>query len=60
MTYPELLALAMTREKAAYRLYTNLASIAKSQKGKHIFLLLAQEEAQHKIALEIEYYLVTF
>lgn len=55
MTYKDLLVVAMTREKAAFRLYTNLASIARSPELRDTLLGLAQEEAQHKLRLEIEY-----
>lgn len=55
MTYRELLALAMQREKAAFRLYTNLASIATNPVLRDTLLKLAQEEAHHKLRLEIEY-----
>ncbi len=55
MIYADLLVVAMTKEKAAFRLYTNLASIAKNAKLRRTLLGLAQEEAQHKLALEIEY-----
>jgi rubrerythrin len=55
MTYPELLTFAMQREKAAYRLYTDLAKVAPDQPTRVMFKALAQEEARHKLALEIEY-----
>jgi rubrerythrin len=55
MSYPDLLAIAMKREKAAFRLYTNLATIAKQPELRNTLLKLAQEEAQHKLRLEIEY-----
>lgn len=55
MTYRELLALAMQREKAAFRLYTNLASIAIKPVLRDTLLKLAQEEAHQKLRLEIEY-----
>jgi rubrerythrin len=55
MTYADLLVVAMTREKAAFRLYTNLASIAKNPELRQTLLGLAQEEAQHKLRLELEY-----
>lgn len=55
MTYRDLLVVAMTREKAAFRLYTNLASIACDTGTRETLLGLAREEAQHKLRLEIEY-----
>ena len=60
MAYADILALAMNREKASFRLYSNLAAIAKHEKTRDIFLLLAQEEAKHKLSLEVEYDLETF
>jgi len=45
----------MGREKAAFRLYTNLASVAKKRELRDTLLGLAREEAQHKLTLEIEY-----
>jgi len=55
MSYVELLVIAMHREKAAFRLYTNLASIARTTQQRDTLLGLAREEAQHKLRLEIEY-----
>ncbi len=55
MSYIDLLAIAMNREKAAFRIYTNLASIAKNPQLRDTLLGLASEEAQHKLRLEIEY-----
>ena len=60
MSYVDLLVLAMNREKAAFRIYTNLASIVTEKGCREVFLGLAQEEAQHKLRLEIEYDLTTF
>ena len=55
MSYRDFLRVAMTQEKAAFRLYTNLALIAKVPEIRAALLGLAQEEAQHKLRLEIEY-----
>ncbi|MBN1650082.1 MAG: ferritin family protein [Bacteroidales bacterium] len=55
MTYQDALILAMKREKAAYRLYMKLASTTPDAGFKDLFLGLAQEEAKHKMAFEIEY-----
>lgn len=60
MSYKELLMLGMDREKSAFRIYTNLASIARREDCRDTLLYLAQEEARHKLRLEIEYDLVTF
>jgi rubrerythrin len=55
MDYQNALVLAMKKEKAAYRLYLDLAEIANTKEMKDIFLFLAQEEAKHKLRFEIEY-----
>jgi len=60
MSYADLLVVAMKREKAAFRLYTNLASLTKNEEHRELLLALAQEEAQHKLRLEIEYDWVSF
>lgn len=55
MDYQEALILAMKREKAAYKLYSDLAAIAGSGELSDIFTSLAQEEANHKLRFELEY-----
>lgn len=60
LTYAGALLLAMQREKRAFRFYTYLASATRSPKAKRIFTILAQEEAEHKLKLEVEYDLTTF
>lgn len=55
MSYQETLILAMKKEKKAFLLYTNLAEIATDDGIKNLFLMLAQEEAKHKLRFEIEY-----
>ncbi|MCK4465580.1 MAG: ferritin family protein [Bacteroidales bacterium] len=55
MPYREALIVAMKKEKAAFKLYTNLANIAENSTLQNIFLSLAQEEAKHKLRFEIEY-----
>ena len=55
MSYADALILAMKKEKAAYRLYLDLASVAKAEELTSLFLALAQEEAKHKLRFEIEY-----
>lgn len=55
MSYQDALILAMKREKSAYRLYMKLASKIDNVQLKAIFIGLAQEEAKHKMAFEIEY-----
>ena len=53
--YQEALILAMKAEKAAFRLYTDLASATDDPGLKATLLGLAQEEAKHKLRFEIEY-----
>ena len=55
MDYAEALILAMRKEKAAYRLYLDLAAAAEDEELTDMFLSLAQEEARHKLRFEIEY-----
>ncbi len=55
MTYRDALVMAMNKEKAAFRLYTNLAERAPTEQLRDLFLSLAQEESKHKLRFEIEY-----
>ncbi len=55
MEYQEALILAMKREKAAFKLYTDLAEITDDENVKNTMLALAQEEAKHKLWVETEY-----
>ena len=55
MEYREALVVAMKKEKKAFRLYMDLVEAADDENTKNIFLFLAQEEAKHKLKLEIEY-----
>lgn len=55
MKYEDALKLAMKREKAAFKLYTNLSSKTDDSNMKTLFSLLAQEESKHKLRFEIEY-----
>jgi rubrerythrin len=55
MSYQDALILAMKKEKAAFRMYTKLAENAEDPDVKTLFLALAQEEAKHKLAFELEY-----
>ena len=49
------LILAMKREKAAFKLYTDLAGQTDDAGLRETFLSLAQEEAKHKLRFEVEY-----
>jgi rubrerythrin len=55
MGYQDALILAMKKEKAAFRLYSDLAEKVSDQSLKATLLSLAQEEAKHKLRFEIEY-----
>lgn len=55
MSYQDALILAMKNEKAAFRLYMDLAEEVQDEDQKAMFLALAQEEAKHKLRFEIEY-----
>ena len=55
LTDQNALILAMKRERAAFRLYTDLAAQSEDAEVKQIFESLAQEEAKHKLRFEIEY-----
>lgn len=55
MDYPQVLIVAMKREKAAYKLYSDMASKISDGEVKELFLTLAEEEAKHKLRFECEY-----
>jgi rubrerythrin len=55
MDYREALILAMSQEKAAFKLYSRLAQEVTFPELKGVFLTLAQEEARHKLRFELEY-----
>jgi rubrerythrin len=55
LDYQQALTVAMKKEKAAFRLYSDLAKVAGTLELESLFLGLAQEEARHKLRFEIEY-----
>jgi rubrerythrin len=55
MKYADALVLAMKKEKAAFKLYTNLAQRTDNQEIKKVFQNLAVEESKHKLRFELEY-----
>jgi rubrerythrin len=55
LSYQDALIIAMKEEKAAFKLYTDLAARVDDADAKEVFLMLAQEEAKHKLRFEIEY-----
>ncbi len=55
MDYQHALMVAMAKEKAAFRLYHDLAGQTQDDELRQTFLGLAQEEAKHKLRFELEY-----
>ncbi len=55
LDYQDALIIAMKSEKAAFRMYNNLASATSDPDLRQVLLGLAQEEAKHKLRFEIEY-----
>lgn len=55
MDFQDALVIAMKKEKAAFRMYTDLAAATNDAGLRDILLGLAQEEAKHKLRFEIQY-----
>ena len=55
MDYQDALIIAMKKEKVAFKLYSDLAATTEDDNVKNTFLMLAQEEAKHKLRFEVEY-----
>jgi rubrerythrin len=55
MNYQNALIVAMKKEKAAFKLYSDLSEKAPSPELANIFLSLAMEESKHKLRFELEY-----
>ena len=55
ITYQQALILAMKQEKAAFKLYMDLAAATDDADLQALLLALAQEEAKHKLRFEVEY-----
>ncbi|MHC4574602.1 MAG: ferritin family protein [Planctomycetota bacterium] len=55
MEYEDLLLLGMKKEKASFRLYMELAAIVKDEESRETLVSLAEEEARHKVQMEIDY-----
>lgn len=55
MSYQDALLVAMQKEKAAYRMYSDLAAASGDPRLRELFLSLAHEEANHKLRFELEY-----
>ena len=55
LDYAQALLLAMKKEKAAFKLYSDLAQSATDVGLRQVLLSMAQEEAKHKLRFEVEY-----
>jgi len=55
LDYQNALIIAMKKEKAAYRMYLDMADGVADAGLRELFLSLAQEEAKHKLRFEVEY-----
>mgnify|MGYP003588903555 CR=1 FL=1 len=55
MPYNEILLLAIKREEKALKMYRELYREARSEDERDVFKILRQEEAKHKLSLEILY-----
>ena len=60
LSFQGALTIAMKKEKAAYRMYMDMAAATDDPKIKETLRFLAQEEAAHKLGFEIEYDEVVF
>jgi len=52
LTFQDIIHIAIKREEASQKLYTDLAREVSSPDAYHLFLHLAQEEAAHKLHFE--------
>jgi rubrerythrin len=55
MDYQDALTVAMHREKMAYKLYSSMVKMTEDKNMQDTFRALAQEEAKHKLRLELIY-----
>lgn len=55
ISYQDALIVAMKRERAAFKLYSDLAEKVTEDELRQVFLGLAKEEAKHKLFFESEY-----
>jgi len=55
ISYQDALIVAMKRERAAFRLYSDMAAKVPDSNLKEVLLGLAKEEAKHKLFFESEY-----
>ena len=55
ISYQDALIIAMKKERAAYKLYSDMAAKIPESHLKEVLLGLAKEEAKHKLFFETEY-----
>ena len=55
ISYQDALIVAMKRERAAFRLYSDMAAKVPESNLKEVLLGLAKEESKHKLFFESEY-----
>ncbi len=55
MSYQDAMIIAMKRERAAHRLYTDMAANVSESHLREVFEGLAKEEAKHKLYFETQY-----
>ena len=55
INYQDALIIAMKRERAAYQLYSDMASKVPESHLKEVLTGLAKEEAKHKLFFESQY-----
>jgi rubrerythrin len=52
------LMLAIQKEKKSFRIYVDLSAMVRDEQSRETLLSLAEEEARHKVLLELEYEMV--
>ncbi len=55
LSFQGAMIIAMKKEKAAYRMYQDMASTCDDDDLRDLFLYLANEEATHKLNFEVQY-----
>mgnify|MGYP003970917839 FL=1 len=53
--YQQALVVAMKQEKAAFKMYMDIAGMVTDTNLQNTFFMLANEEAKHKLRFEVEY-----
>jgi len=55
LSFQGALIIAMKKEKAAFRMYSDMAEACEDPALRDVFLFLAHEEANHKLNFEVQY-----